>query len=94
MSHLHICFGPPLTDEKPENWMDVGYRILVPYPFDWREKLGKATCDCTMVFETDRPWLGRHWTHHPDCAIEEHLRRYPGIYNFVENAGGMFAHTE
>jgi hypothetical protein len=95
MSEIHICRAPGFVTEKPTD-IDQGYRMLVPYPpkLKYREKLGKVVCDCTQVIEMYRPWIGLSWSHHPDCAIEKHLRRYPGIYNFVENAGGIFAHTE
>ena len=93
---IHICFQPPWKDEKPEitaENMDEGYRVFVPYKFDFRDTLGKATCDCQLCIETYRPWIGVDWRHHPDCAIEKHIRRYPGIQNFVEWTGSI-AHTE
>ena len=72
--------------------IDQGYRMFIKYRFDWRPKLGKATCDCDMVLEVYRPWIGWHWEHEPNCAIEKHLRRYPGILNFVEYSS-IIAHT-
>lgn len=85
---------PEFVTERPES-LDEGYRMLVPYPIElkWRDRLGKAVCDCEQVIECYRPWQGITWSHHPDCAIEKHLRRYPGIHNIVENPGGAFAYS-
>jgi hypothetical protein len=93
MSEIHVCWAPDFVTDKPTDIFQ-DYQMLVPYKFNFREKLGKVECDCTEVIECYRSWIGLCWSHHPDCAIEKHLRRYPGIYNIVENAGGIFAHTE
>lgn len=92
MNGIHICFGPPLVTERPLDPLE-GYRLLVPYPFDWRGRLGKAVCDCTQVVEQYRPWIGLDWSHAPECAIEKHVQRYPGIQNFVEYTG-VIAYTD
>lgn len=78
---------PKLTKRKPKNWFDKGYRIRIPYPFKWREKLGKVECDCATVIETYRIWYGFDITHDENCAIEKHVRRYPGILNFIDYSG-------
>jgi|SRR6185369_5444046 len=54
-----------------------------------RDQLNKAN---NMVLEVYRPWIGYHWEHEPDCAIEKHIRRYPGIQNFIEYSS-IIAHT-
>lgn len=78
---------PVLTHDKPENWTNEGYQIQIPYPFEERKTLGKATCDCTIIKVTYQPWYGISWHHGQNCAIKKHIRRYPGILNIVEDAG-------
>lgn len=81
-----ICGGrPALTTEKPKDWIDRGYNIVIPYPFgDYRETLGKVTCDCTQLYESFQPWYGTDYWHMDDCAIGKHLKRFPGIANLVD----------
>lgn len=71
------------TKRRPKNWIECGYKIVVPYRFKWRAKLGKATCTCTTVREHYQPYYGTTWYHADDCAIIRHLKRYPGIENFM-----------
>lgn len=89
---IHICYLPKLVKRKPKDPMK-GYRMLVPYKFDWRERLGKVECDCKLIIECYRPWYGFNWSHHPDCAINRHIERYPGILNIVP-WDGIIAYTD
>lgn len=82
-SSIHICFAPPFVDTVPDD-IDVGYRIIVPYPQIERERLGKVECDCKEVVKMYRPYIGVSLHHSGGCAIRKHLFRYPGILNFVE----------
>ena len=83
--HMSICgnFVKP-TKTKPKNWIKRGYKIMIPYPFKWRTKLGRAECDCQQVEEHYQPWYGFSWFHVPECAVMKHLERYPGIRNLIE----------
>lgn len=72
-----------LTTKRPKDFMK-DYKIIVPYPFKWRDKIGKVICDCKEVEESYMPYYGRTWTHSEDCAMMKHLRRYPGIANLIE----------
>jgi hypothetical protein len=91
---MSICgnFVKP-TKRRPKNWIDRGYKIIVPFNFKWRAKLGKVQCDCTEVWEYYQPWYGYSWFHMPQCAMMRHLDRYPGITNLVE-VSSLIAQTE
>lgn len=94
MTCMSICsLNAPLVMVLPSD-IEQPYRMLVGYRFDWREKVGKVECDCQIIEEVYRPWLGWHWNHLPECAIEKHLRRYPGIHNLVPNAGGVIVYAD
>jgi len=80
--HINGNFAK-ITKRKPKRW-DKDYKIIIPYPFKWRDKLGKVECDCKEVMESYQPYYGRTWTHSDDCAMMKHLRRYPGIANLIE----------
>lgn len=81
-----ICGGRhQITKRKPKNWFDNGYCMIVPYRFKNRITLGKATCDCKEIIEDFQPWYGYTWSHNKDCAIEKHIKKYPGIQNFFSD---------
>lgn len=70
-----------VTKRKPKNWMENGYKIVVPYDFKWRSKIGKVECDCKVCEEHFMPWYGTSWFHSKECAYIKHFQRYPGILN-------------
>lgn len=80
-----ICGGfPKLTKQKPDNWIDAGYHIMIDYPADWtRVTLGKVLCDCKRVHEVFMPFYGLTWSHEESCAIMKHYRRWPQMENFM-----------
>jgi len=65
---------------RPKN-MDRDYKAIVPYDFEWREKLGKVECTCTECIECFMPYYGWDWYHMEDCAIMAHFRKYPQMAN-------------
>lgn len=69
--------------ERPKNWIDECYEVLVPYEFKWRATLGKVVCDCTECIEFHQPWYGFTYYHTDDCAIMKHYRKYPQMDNFL-----------
>jgi hypothetical protein len=91
-----ICGGAQaileVEPEITEANMDEPYRVRIPYPFEWRVKLGRVECDCQTVVKWYRPWHGIGWLHERDCAIFRHVKRYPGILNSVE-VSDFIAHT-
>lgn len=80
----------PLTEAKPENWIDTGYKIIVPFEFKWRHKVGKVECDCTECEEHFQPWYGYSWYHSKECALIKHLKKHPQICNLYQFAGRDF----
>jgi len=81
---MNMCGNfAPLSRKKPKHY-DKEYKILIPYPFKWRLKLGKVECNCKEVEEHYQPYYGFSWFHSYDCAMMKHLRKYPGIQNLVE----------
>lgn len=72
--------------------IDASYRILVPYPFSWREHLGKFTCDCVMVEEWYQPWYGVTWSHSQDCILVKNKRCNETRFGWMDI--GVIAQTE
>lgn len=70
------------TKRRPKNWIEQGYKMIVPFRFKWRAKVGRVECNCIEVKEHFQPWYGTTWIHSDACAIRAHLKRYPGIQNF------------
>lgn len=70
-----------VTKRKPKGF-DQEYKIMVPYRFKWRNKLGRATCDCKEMLECYQPWYGYSYYHEDNCAISKHLAKYPQMQNF------------
>jgi hypothetical protein len=82
------------TKRRPKNWIDRGYKIVVPYDFKWRDKLGDVECDCKEIEEHYQPWYGFSWYHLDDCAIGKHLKKHPGILNLIEVRFPLTAQSE
>lgn len=79
-----------ITKRKPKNWIETGYKIVVPYQFKWREKIGKVTCDCTTCEEHYLPWYGTSWYHNDDCALMKYIDSRPQILNLNQYYGKDF----
>lgn len=86
-----------LSRKKPKNWFEAGYKIIVPFKFKWRHKIGKVECDCKECEEHFMPYLGLEWYHSPDCALMKLLDKKPQIQNLWQYAGRnmrMIAQTD
>ena len=70
-----------LSKRKPRNWIETGYKILVPYKFKWREKIGKVECNCTECEEHYQAYYGIDWYHSKECALIKHIEAHPQILN-------------
>ena len=82
---IHICGNfNPVTKRKPRNWVSTGYKILVPYKFKWREKIGNVECDCKECEEHYQPFYGWSWVHLKDCALMKFIERRPQILNLSQ----------
>lgn len=80
MIHINGNFCK-VTKRKPKNWINKGYKIVVPYRFKWRHKIGKVECDCKVCEEHYRPWYGFSWFHSKDCALMKYIGLHPQINN-------------
>jgi len=86
-----------LSRKKPKNWIDRGYKIIVPYKFKWRAKIGKVRCTCKEVEEHYQPYYGVNWYHTKDCAMMQYIQKKPQILNlwqFSEIDLTLIASTE
>ena len=80
-----ICGGrETVTKEKPKDWINTGYTVVVPYKFNWRDKVGKIKCDCQEMLENYQPWYGFTYYHQDECAMLKHFDKYPGMANFFD----------
>ena len=70
-----------LSKRKPKNWLHTGYKIIVPYKFEWRDKIGKVECDCKECEEHYMPYYGIDWYHSKDCALMKLIEKRPQILN-------------
>lgn len=70
-----------LSKRKPKNWIETGYKIIVPYKFKWREKIGGVECDCKFCEEHFMPYYGTTWYHTNDCALMKLIDKRPQILN-------------
>jgi len=70
-----------ITNRKPKNWIEIGYKIVVPYMFKWRHKIGKVECDCKECEENYMPYYGCTWHHSKDCSFMKYIDRRPQILN-------------
>lgn len=76
-----------LSKRKPKNWIETGYKIIVPFRFKWREKIGKVECDCKNCEEHYAPYYGVDWYHSKDCVLMKHIDKRPQILNLNQYAG-------
>ena len=86
-----------LSKRKPKNWIDNGYKIIVPFDFKWRHKIGKVECDCKVCEEHYQPWYGVSWFHSKDCALMKYIDSRPQICNLMQYYGqdlSLIAQTE
>lgn len=74
-----------LQAEKPK---DFDYtrtaKWLEPYPFEWRETLGKTICNCKTVEVHYAPYYGHDYYHTKNCNLLRKLEAEPGITNLYE----------
>lgn len=88
MQAFHISGNfNPLTKSKPKNWFEAGYKIIVPFDFNWRAKVGKVECDCKECEEHYQPWYGISWFHSDNCALMKYIDKRPQIMNLWQYAG-------
>jgi hypothetical protein len=86
-----------LSKRRPKNWIDKDYKILVPYKFKWRDKVGKVECDCKFCEEHHQPYYGFTWFHSQECSLMKYLKEKPQIGNLIQYWGQdltMIAQTE
>lgn len=86
-----------VTKRKPKNWIDNGYKIIVPFDFKWRVKIGKTECTCTHCEEHYQPYYGISWFHSKDCEIMKLIEKRPQILNLIQYYGRdmwMIAQTD
>lgn len=76
-----------VTKRKPRNWIDKGYKMIVPYKFKWRHKIGNVECDCKVCEEHFQPWYGITWFHSKECALMKHIDKHPQILNLNQYYG-------
>lgn len=68
---------------RPKDWFDRDYKAIVPYDFKFRAKLGRAECTCKECLECHQPYYGFTYFHSEECAISQHLKKYPQILNLI-----------
>ena len=69
-----------ITKEKPENY-DEDYKVMVPYPFKLREKIGGVECSCKEVLECFMPYYGFDWYHSDGCELMKKVKQKPSLMN-------------
>lgn len=87
----------PLTKKRPRGWINKGYKIIVPFDFKWRHKIGKVECDCKVCEEHYQPWYGVSWFHSKDCSLMKYIDSRPQICNLMQYYGkdlSLIAQTE
>ena len=84
--HMNGNFNK-LSESKPKNWIDTGYKIIVPYKFEWRHKIGKVECNCTFCEQYYQPYCGVQWYHSKDCALMIYIDLRPSILNLKQYYG-------
>lgn len=70
-----------LTKRKPKNWYETGYKIIVPFTFKWRHKIGNVKCTCKNMEEHYQPYYGWSWFHEEGCAYVEVFKKRPQLCN-------------
>ena len=86
-----------ITNKKPRNWINRGYKIIIPFKFKWRHKIGKVECDCKFCEEHYQLWYGFSWFHSKDCALMKYIDSRPQICNLNQYYGrdlSLIAQTE
>jgi hypothetical protein len=78
-----------VTKKKPKDWIRTGYKIIVPYRFRWREKIGKVECDCQHCEEHFLPYYGVEWYHLDNCALMQYIRKRPQVLNLWQHQRDM-----
>lgn len=74
-----------LQERKPEPFdYDRTAKWLEPYPFEWRETLGKTVCNCKTVRVNYAPYYGFDYYHLDTCNLMRKLEAEPGIRNLYE----------
>lgn len=84
------------TEDGLPDWDDAwerDWKAIIPFPFKWRDKLGKVECDCTECVIAHMPYYGYSWYHMDDCAMHKHFARYPQMANLGYSVGAI-AHSE
>lgn len=76
-----------LTKRKPKNWIENGYKIIIPFKFQWRHKIGKVECTCTYCEEHFQPWYGLQWFHSSECELMKYIDKRPQILNLIQYYG-------
>lgn len=76
---IHGNFAP-ITKKKPRDFME-DYKVFVPYPFNFREKIGGVECDCINVLECYMPYYGSDWYHEDRCALIQDTKKRPHLMN-------------
>ena len=84
--HISGNFNP-ITKKKPRDWVNRGYKILVPYKFKWRDKIGKVECDCKECEEHYEAYKGVDWYHSKDCALMKYINSKPQVLNLIQYYG-------
>lgn len=79
---------------RPKNWIDRDWKAIIPYPFKWRDKIGKVECDCVEVVEAYQPYYGSSWYHEDRCAMMQHYKKYPQMKNLGFSCSSLIAQTD
>lgn len=82
-ANISICGNFAKLSKKKPKTFDKEYKCIVEYPFKWRAKLGKVECNCVECEEHFQPYYGWTWFHDKDCAIMNHLKKFPQIESLV-----------
>ncbi|KKC33304.1 hypothetical protein WH91_09775 [Devosia psychrophila] len=83
-NELYLCGNfRPYAVGRPKNWIDMGYKMIVPFKFQSRDKLRKATYTCTEVKEYYQPCYVTHGITVMSARFAKHLERHPDIQNFM-----------
>lgn len=86
-----------LRKRRPKNRITTGYKLIVPFDFKWRHRIGKVECTCTECEEHFMPYCGTTWYHSKECALMQLLDKRPQIQNLWQYSGRdmrMIASTE
>lgn len=70
----------PVTKNKPKD-PDADYKVMVPYRFEWREKIGSVECNCKEVLECYQAYYGWDWYHSDSCALVVLVKNKPQLLN-------------